>query len=85
MRRAGGYACIAEPDKPLREADTFSCAHCNRITHVKPFADAADLGGLCKICMGLVCAGCVGKGCDPLEEKLRRSEERGIALRSYGF
>lgn len=85
MRREGGYATITDPEKPLVELSTFTCRHCCRITHVKTKHRAEDLGGLCKICMGLICSECVGKGCDPLEEKLRREEERYRALRSYGL
>lgn len=85
MRREGGYAIITEPGKPDREASTFTCSHCCRVSHVKAGARAEDIGGLCKICMGLVCSECVGKGCDPLEEKLKREEARYDALRSYGM
>jgi hypothetical protein len=88
MLRPGGYATITEPERPVREADTFTCAHCNRIVHAardgKP-ARPEDIGGLCMQCSGLICPRCVGKGCDPLEEKLRRWEAREIARRSYGF
>lgn len=64
------------------EADTFTCFHCAHVTHVRPRMDAADLGGLCKICMKLICSRCVGKGCDPLEEKLKRSEDKDRFRRS---
>jgi len=67
------------------ETDTFTCFHCDMVTHVKPKMDAADMGGLCKVCMKLICRHCVGKGCDPLEEKLARAEAKERALRSYGF
>lgn len=99
MRKPGGYVTIVSPEPTALhldgvrqeipagtfESDTFSCAHCNRITHVAPRMDAADMGGLCKVCMGLVCKYCIGKGCDPLEKKLERAEARDRALRSYGF
>lgn len=85
MRREGGYAVITDPERPTVELSTFSCRHCNRVVHVKPKQRPEDLGGLCKICMGLVCSECVGKGCDPLEERLRREEERYHTLRSYGL
>lgn len=67
------------------ETDTFTCFHCSRVTRVKPKMDAADLGGLCKVCMKLICSHCVGKGCDPLEEKLKRSEDRDRFRRSLNF
>ena len=59
-----------------QKADTFTCKHCNRIVVVKPFADPADMGGRCTCCDGLICKNCVGKGCDPMEEKLNRMEAR---------
>jgi hypothetical protein len=52
MRHPGGYACITEPDRPAHEFDTFTCAHCNRVTHVKARQRPEDIGGLCKQCMG---------------------------------
>lgn len=67
------------------ETDTFTCFHCHVVTRVKPKMDAADLGGLCKVCMKLICSRCVGKGCDPMEEKLKRSEDRDRFRRSLNF
>ena len=58
------------------ETDTFRCGHCGRHTSVKPKMDPADIGGLCKCCMQLVCKYCVGKNCDTLEAKLDRADAR---------
>ncbi len=66
------------------ETDTFSCFHCSRVVRVKPKMDAADIGGLCKLCMKHICKHCVGKSCVPFEKKLERMEARERALRSYG-
>ncbi len=86
MRKPQGYATIVDPDAPTVEMDTFTCAHCNCVKHVKPRERPEDTGGLCKQCMKLICAQCVERGhCDPFEEKLRREEARYHALRSYGF
>lgn len=87
MRRAQGYAVLTDPDanQPVQECDTFQCGHCQYITHVKPFMDPADMGGLCKVCMRLVCSKCVGKECDVFERKLERSEARDRFLRSAGL
>ena len=100
MRRPQGYACLTLPQKAIVnldglkceevpegviEADTFSCGHCNRITHVRPRQDPSEIGGLCKVCYSLICPYCVGRGCDPLEAKLEREEERYHTLRSYGL
>lgn len=85
IRREGGYATITDPEGPTIELSTITCSHCCRIVHIKAKQNPEDIGGLCKICMGLICSECVGKGCDPLEEKLRREEERYHTLRSYGL
>ncbi len=67
-----------------QEIDTFSCRHCQRVVHVPPRCDPADMGGLCKQCMGLVCPRCYDKGtCTPWEVELERREGRDAALRSY--
>ena len=85
MLRPGGYACIADPVFGRRELDTFTCAHCNRITHVKPEQRPEDIGGLCKVCMGLICPMCVGRACVPFLKKLDQMEARARALRSHGI
>lgn len=99
MRNPGGYATIVSPERTTVnfdgfrceeidagtfEADTFCCFHCGHMVHVRPRMDPADMGGLCKICYHLICPRCVGNGCDPFEEKLKRQEAREIARRSYG-
>lgn len=64
----------------FHECDTASCGHCQAIMHVKPFCDPADLGGLCKHCMRIICPRCVAKNiCVPWEEMIARMEAR----RSY--
>lgn len=80
MRGTTGYATLYDPTfrgGHPKEADTFTCAHCNTIVHVKPRAPLEDLGGRCTICDSLICSKCVGKQtCDPFEEKLKRWEAR---------
>ncbi|MBV8755400.1 MAG: hypothetical protein JO328_21310 [Hyphomicrobiales bacterium] len=76
MRLPGGYAQIVDPDGAAREFDTFTCAHCNRITHVPARVRAEDIGGLCKQCMGLVCPACVGKPCVPFLKRLEQMEAK---------
>lgn len=85
MRSPGGYATLTDPEQ-TREADTFSCFHCQRIVHVRPLTDAADAGGLCKVCMKLICGPCVDAGsCVPWERTFEKIEARDRALRSYGM
>ena len=80
-----GWACLSDPDQGVTEWDTFTCAHCQYVTQVKAYAKPEDMGGLCKVCMGLICSKCVGKGCDPFEKKLERMEAKYHTLRSYGL
>ena len=85
MRRAGGYAVLSDASG-VREADTFTCAHCQHVVHVKPLADAADSGGLCKLCMGLICGACADNGsCTPWQRKFELMEAREHFLRSAGI
>lgn len=83
MRNPGGYACVSEPDRPLREADTFTCAHCNRVVHVPAKANPDELGGFCRMCMSMVCPQCANGSCTPFEKKLAEIEARYHARRSY--
>lgn len=69
-----------------RQAETFTCGHCNYVTLVPPRMDPADMGGFCRMCTRLICAGCANAmTCDVIEKKLERSEARAEAIRSYGF
>ena len=67
------------------EIDTFTCGHCNAVKHVPVRANAADIGGLCKQCLQLICSKCVDKGiCTPFEKKLQEMEERNDWRRTIG-
>ena len=76
MFRPGGYAFSFDVDGIRQEADSFTCAHCNRIVVVKPKCDLTDLGGFCRLCIKMICPACVDIGsCDPFEKKLERQEK----------
>lgn len=78
--KPGAYTFSTDLDGKVQEGQTFMCKHCNAHTHIKPFQRAEDIGGLCKMCMGLLCPKCAATGqCDPLEEKLARWERQGVA------
>jgi hypothetical protein len=85
MRKPGGYTFLTDGDGRVHEGETFTCRHCQRITMVGARQRPEDLGGMCTICSSLICSGCVGKGCDPFEEKQKREFARYEALRSYGL
>lgn len=77
MLRPGGYAIITSPDAPAVERDTFRCAHCGRVVFVRPGCSAADAGGWCGLEGKPVCGPCADLGsCTPLEEQLKRMEDR---------
>lgn len=78
-----GYQCD-EARIGVNRYDTTTCFHCNRITHIKSKMDPAEMGGMCKICMKLICKFCLDGGCTPFEAKLEAMEKRDIARRSYG-
>jgi len=76
MRSPQGYA-ILQSDEGSKEFDTFTCAHCQKITVVKPLCDPVDAGGLCQICDGYVCPTCVDIGtCTPWEKQMEIMEHR---------
>lgn len=84
MRVAGGYAFTFDVGGVRQEADTFTCEHCNKVVIVKPKCDPCDLGGMCRLCMKMICPSCVDLGnCDPFEKKLLREEAKYRARRSY--
>lgn len=76
MRNPGGYAFTFDPGGIRQEADSFTCSHCNHVVMVKPKCDPNDLGGMCRLCMKMICPACVDIGsCDPFEKKLDRYEK----------
>lgn len=81
MRQAQGYTIISGPAPGTGELDSYTCAHCNRVRFVKPMAPANEMPDVCHLCgnkhrPSFICEHCVGKGCDPFEEKLKRMEKR---------
>jgi hypothetical protein len=97
MRNAGGYAVIVSPEPQqvtfdhLRceqvgvgttEADTFTCAHCNRIIHVRPRAAPDEFGSMCRNCMKMVCpdAAC-NKDCIPFMKRIEQAEKKDMMRR----
>jgi len=85
MRNPGGVLICSGPDG-VTEADTDRCNHCGCIVLFKAGQGRGDIGGTCKQCMGFVCDRCYARiGCLPFEERLKRAEARGEALRSYGL
>lgn len=69
-----------------KEIDTFTCGHCCRVIHVLPRMDPADMGGLCKQCMELICPNCVDKMvCTPWEQQMEEIEARDRFRKAAGL
>jgi len=83
-QRGGGVAAIFGPFDVV-EHETFTCAHCQRITLVPHKAKAEQLGGICYGCFKLICDQCVGHGCRPIEKWSEEQEARGRMLRDMGY
>jgi hypothetical protein len=81
MRRPGGYFFSFDPGGVRQEADTFTCAHCNRVVIVKAKCNPDDLGGMCRLCMKMICPACVDLGaCTPFEKQIE-AQERAFRLK----
>jgi hypothetical protein len=78
IKGLSGYATLTHPTTGcVREADTFTCGHCQRIVHVRPKEPLENLGGRCGVCDALICPACVKQmKCTPFEKKLERMERR---------
>lgn len=90
MRNPGGHATWTDPISGVFQMDTFTCKHCNGVTHIKPFEKAEDVGGFCKVCSGIICKDCYNKvmkggGCTPWEKKIEQIEAKERFLRSAGL
>lgn len=94
MRNPQGYATWVGPRDAIpagslgdtTECDTFTCFHCNHVKFVSPREDPSEIGGMCKICMKLICASCVDLiVCTPYEERLNKLEAKERFLQAAGI
>jgi hypothetical protein len=83
--KPGGYLEVTGPGSGAGLSDTLTCFHCNSVVEVNAKQRPEDAGGLCYVCMKLICPRCVGNGCTPFEKKLEAWEARGRLLRDMGF
>jgi hypothetical protein len=89
VRNAQGYTIVTGPGPGTGEWDTYTCAHCNRPRKVQHLQSAADMPDVCHLCgsnsrPSFICPLCLGKGCDPFEEKLKRMEAKNRFLCEAG-
>lgn len=79
-QRAGGIGqyfegAIDDPGRVLRrEVLASTCSHCAAITEYPSQKRMLEFVDICRGCMRLICLGCVGKPCDPVEAKAERAE-----------
>lgn len=86
MRSPGGILTGTMPDGQVFHAETFQCKHCQRHTFVKPYERPEDIGGLCRVCMQLMCPECTGKAfkgepCKPIQQQHEEDITRAIQRR----
>jgi hypothetical protein len=75
IKGVSGYATLSGPFGMRKEADTFTCGHCQKVVHVTYKKPIDELGGRCTVCDTLICPECVNTGtCEPFEKKLKRME-----------
>lgn len=87
MRRASNHSTLIDPSGVL-ERDGYTCNHCQRIVHVQPRQRPEDLGGLCKVCMNLLCPHCYalrmkGAVCKTWEKQMDEMEARDRFHRQF--
>ncbi len=88
MRRAANYSTLTDPVQGQLERDSYTCNHCSCIVHVQPRQRPEDLGGLCKVCMGLLCPRCyalrmAGKNCETWEAQMDEMEAHARFSREF--
>jgi len=71
------------PDGEFHERDTYTCAHCQKITILAP--KQLPHGG-CRTCGGNICSRCVTIGtCAPWERQMDEAEARQVFRKSVGL
>lgn len=79
---ASGYARLFMPGEQVKEKDTFTCNHCQKVRGIKPGNNPYEgVGDLCYGCDQPVCEGCaqrlaMGFKCEPFEKALEQYEAR---------
>lgn len=66
--------------------DTATCFHCGCVFHVSARMHPADIGGVCKQCMQIICPRCLDKPCKPWEKQMEEMEnaiQRRQAVSEY--
>jgi hypothetical protein len=83
MRRAQGWLIVTNTDGSTDEADTFTCAHCQKIVPCRAKQSPYELGGFCRLCDRLICSKCAGRDCAPFMRQIEAAEEREYRRRQY--
>ena len=80
-RKSPGYIHIFDPEAPVKERDTFTCCHCNKIIVVR--SGSGIERGYCVNCDDLHCGGSSCWNCVPFERKLLAMEGRQELWKSF--
>lgn len=86
MPRAQGYAILVGPER-VAEADTITCAHCQRVVflHNQDGKKKEGVAVRCGMCDRCTCVPCAETGrCEPFEKKLEAIEARGRLFSMMG-
>ena len=88
MRNPQGYGVWTSPEG-VKETDTLTCNHCNRIYDIPPFASPDQVGGFCGACFRPICPQCdqalqQTRICSPFEKHMDKLEQRDRLLRQLG-
>jgi hypothetical protein len=93
--RAQGAIIITDPNlaRP-READTFTCGHCQCVVAMHDLAtgarkDANHIGIRCSACSAMICRSCSSElaktlKCEPFERRLEAMESRARLRAAIG-
>lgn len=66
---------VGDPGRKLiLSVYTSTCAHCGHHTEFPSMRTMMDYVDVCFGCMKLICLGCVGKPCNPMEKEAERQE-----------
>ena len=83
MRNPLGMGIMHFGDGAVVERDSTTCAHCQKVTFVKPFQDPTDLGGFCRQCMKNICSRCADGGtCTPWEKQMEIREAHDSLIKA---
>lgn len=88
MAQPRGYAVLTSPEG-VKEWDTLTCGHCQRVVDIKPLTPLSEVGGHCRACDHFICFNCekkrqAGTECVTVERFCDIVEAQERSRRQYG-